>query len=54
MQTNCKGCPDRHTGCHANCKTYQDFRQELDRKNKMVREIKKQDALRRGLRVENY
>lgn len=30
LQAPCKGCPDRHSLCHANCERYLDFRKELD------------------------
>lgn len=31
VQAPCKGCEDRHTGCHADCTRYIAFRREEDR-----------------------
>ena len=31
VQAPCKGCADRHTGCHTDCTRYIAFRREADR-----------------------
>lgn len=31
VQAPCKGCADRHTGCHMDCTRYIAFRREADR-----------------------
>lgn len=30
MKAPCKDCPDRHTGCHAECEKYQTFAKERE------------------------
>ena len=30
-QSPCKGCGDRHSGCHDSCQGYQEYRAVLDR-----------------------
>ena len=31
MATNCKGCTDRHVGCHAHCEISAEFQKEQAR-----------------------
>lgn len=33
----CKGCAERHEGCHSQCERYKAFRKELDDKNERKR-----------------
>lgn len=40
----CKGCEDREIGCHAWCKKYQEYRQEMDAYNLLVRKNKGVDV----------
>ena len=41
----CKGCTDRHVGCHADCELYSAYRRELDAANEKIRK----DAYNRAL-----
>lgn len=34
----CKGCEIRHVGCHAICKDYIEWKEELDELNAAIRE----------------
>ena len=36
-QPGCKGCAERHEGCHSGCERYKAFRKELDDKNRRKR-----------------
>lgn len=36
-QSGCKGCTERHEGCHSQCERYKAFRNELDDKNRQKR-----------------
>ena len=36
-QSGCKGCAERHEGCHSGCERYKAFRKELDEKNERKR-----------------
>lgn len=36
-QPGCKGCAERHEGCHCRCERYKKFRNELDEKNERKR-----------------
>lgn len=40
---SCKGCKDRHIGCHGDCKKYAEFRRKTEKANKLMREQKKLD-----------
>lgn len=31
VKAPCKGCSERHVGCHSTCEKYQAFRKEADR-----------------------
>lgn len=33
----CRGCTDRHPGCHSTCENYKAFREKIDEKNKNAR-----------------
>ena len=33
----CKGCTERHEGCHSHCERYMAFRKELDETKKRIR-----------------
>lgn len=35
--SGCKGCEERHEGCHSGCERYKAFRKELDEKNERKR-----------------
>ena len=35
--SGCKGCAERHEGCHSGCERYKKFRKELDEKNERKR-----------------
>ncbi len=39
----CNGCvpPKRNIYCHANCKEYKDWKADLDKKNKEIRDKRK-------------
>ena len=30
LKHSCKGCEDRHVGCHSECEPYQKYRESLD------------------------
>lgn len=32
MQAGCKGCAERHVGCHSTCERYKAFRKALEEK----------------------
>ena len=38
---NCKGCTHRFVGCHSFCEDYKRFREELDKHNENIRNMKK-------------
>ncbi len=44
----CKGCKERHTGCHATCKSYSNYRKELDAVNEKIRKAKYAERLGYG------
>jgi hypothetical protein len=33
ITSSCKGCQERHIGCHASCETYLAWRSEIDKEN---------------------
>ena len=35
--SGCKGCTERHEGCHSQCERYKAFRKKLDEKNERKR-----------------
>ena len=37
LNSCCKGCTERHEGCHSKCEKYRSFRKELDEKNERKR-----------------
>ena len=43
MNAPCKDCPDRHQGCHSECKKYKEYRKKQDKLN----ELKLEDTLKR-------
>ena len=45
MECKCKGCTERHVGCHEDCEHYNEFRQRLDEQNKQ----KKEDSMQLNL-----
>ena len=34
-QQPCYGCEDREVGCHSKCDLYKEFREDLDKRNKI-------------------
>ena len=44
----CKGCEERHAGCHATCKLYSIYRKELDAVNEKIRKDKYNASLGYG------
>ena len=36
----CKDCTDRHVGCHAKCKSYQNWRKEYDKEQEKIKRRK--------------
>lgn len=40
---SCKGCKDRHIGCHSTCMTYQNEKQAFENFRDRERERKKMD-----------
>ena len=43
MECKCKGCTERHVGCHSECEHYKEFKNKLDKQH----ELKHQDELKR-------
>lgn len=41
---NCKGCPDRHYGCHGKCESYKAFAEERKEILKRARDDNSFDA----------
>jgi hypothetical protein len=37
MQRNCKGCEDRHEGCHTTCEIHKEYRKDMDEQKKNKR-----------------
>lgn len=33
----CKGCEERHSGCHAECESYIDWKKEHEEENEKIR-----------------
>lgn len=31
QKENCKGCQERHAGCHSTCETYKAYREKIDK-----------------------
>lgn len=45
-QKGCKGCEERHVGCHSTCEIYKAYREELDKeKEARVQAFKERDVL---------
>ena len=44
MTAPCYQCPDRCPGCHDRCPRYREFREDRDRKNAMIREMRRSQA----------
>lgn len=40
MDCPCKGCNDRFVGCHSNCDRYAQYKNDLNNRNKNIREQK--------------
>lgn len=47
----CKGCEKRHIGCHSNCREYNAWKFERDRKNKIEWDKKKTELEIRDSRI---
>ncbi len=37
----CKGCQDRHPGCHDHCESYQQVKKGVDQKKNLIYKMKK-------------
>lgn len=47
----CKGCQEREVGCHATCERYQQWHEELNRKNQEMAKEHEQDAMFASVRA---
>ena len=45
MLCKCKDCTERYIGCHAKCKSYLEYRNCIETKNKLIRENKKKESI---------
>ena len=39
----CKGCPDRHVGCHSVCDRYKEFKEQNDAERKKRSDVMRLD-----------
>lgn len=37
MDCKCKGCTERHVGCHSECENYITFKEKLEQQNKQIK-----------------
>lgn len=44
-QANCKGCQNRHVGCHSKCEIYQEYKKKQDALLRAKNLYKEADAL---------
>ena len=44
-QANCKGCQNRHVGCHGTCSIYQEYKKKQDALLRAKNLYKEADAL---------
>lgn len=49
---NCKGCENRHVGCHSKCEIYQEYRARQDALLKAKNLSKEADAMEIQRRIE--
>ena len=35
-RTNCKGCEERHTGCHSSCPKYREYVEENNKRKDVI------------------
>lgn len=47
----CRGCKERHIGCHAECESYKAQKQEIEAEKKDKRKEKELDELRSDFRM---
>ena len=48
VQAPCKGCADRHTGCHTDCTRYTEFRKKADKYKRDKQKAMARNASTRG------
>ena len=51
-QSKCRFCKDRYPGCHSSCKSYIDFRKELDTYNENLRDLKDKQRVEADYKIE--
>jgi hypothetical protein len=51
-KNHCKDCTDRHINCHSTCERYKAWREELDKRNEKIREVKNRENDIRNYEVE--
>lgn len=44
----CRGCEQRHSGCHAKCVNYEEWRAAMDDKTEKVKKIRSEDCVVRS------
>lgn len=44
MESKCKGCEERHVGCHAKCEDYKNFCKEWAAYKKKIKDAKNKDS----------
>lgn len=46
IQAPCKGCEQRHEGCHGKCKAYKDYVAQNEAQKEMIRKGKQENSAR--------
>lgn len=50
----CKGCADRHVGCHSGCEKYKKFREPFDAAMRERDRLREADSLHHDSRLKGY